>query len=463
MVERHCAASESAASEAAPAAARRVLMISCAFPPTGGPGVQRSAKFAKYLPEFGWTPTVWSADHLPDLPRDESLVGELPSKLDVRRRPIRDPRPGWRKSFGSGAKRGGLGLGAALAWRADRWLTRLYTHMVPDHLAPWALGSYRACRRLIEREGIEAIYSTYSPASNHLLAWMLHRATGKPWIADFRDLWTDDYCYPFRGRFRERLDRRLESAFLNAADVVIGVTESQTAILRSRAPADGAKFLTITNGADPDDFAPIDRAAARAELHGPEERFVLTFTGWFLSDRVPGALIEGVTRFGQWVKQQRGAFEFRVVGAISEDMQRRFAEAGVTVRAPGYKPHAEAVREMVAADVLLLLSPDGPNGRTLLPGKMFEYLAAARPVLLVAPEGSCESATLLERCAAGVRVEAGAESICSALERLWSQWREGCLPPGCAPEHLAPLTRRNLTARLAGALTTVANARTSGR
>ena len=452
------------------ACGRRVLMISCAFPPTGGPGVQRSAKFAKYLPRFGWEPVVWSADHLAQLPHDESLTADLPAEL------IHHTRPAW--SYTAGHRRAmralrNLGLARllnerqwnGLDWRMLRWFHGLAAHMLPDDQLVWALRSAGPLLRLVRRERIDVLYSTYSPVSNHLLGLLLKLATGRPWVADFRDLWTDDYCYAGHSRARRWIERRLEQTILHNADAVAAVTPSQIRILSQHVPHQAEKFVAISNGVDSDDYERVDRYRARQELHGPPDRFVLSFTGWFLSDRVDEGLIEGFGRFARWLRGHEGDFEFRVVGAISDAMIRRLSDAGTNVVATGYVPHHDAVRHMISADALLLPTPSGRNAETLSPAKAFEYLAAGRPILLVGP-GDGEVQRLIRECRGGVCVESTSEAVCAALTDLWRTWRSGSAEGarfGCTPEQLKPFTREHLTGRLADVLSDVQRNGTSHR
>ena len=445
---------------AVPAAdARRVLMISCAFPPTGGPGVQRSAKFAKYLPRFGWQPVLWSADRLAQLPHDESLTTDLPADL------VHHTRPAWSYTAGHRrAMRALRNLGVArllnekqwsgLDWRMLRWFHGLAAHMLPDDQLAWALRSVGPLLNLVRRERIDVLFSTYSPVSNHLLGLLLRRVTGLPWVADFRDLWTDDYCYTGRGRARRWIERRLEQTILRNADAVAAVTPSQTRILSQHVPHQTAKFIAISNGVDSDDFERIDRRRVRQVLHGPADRFVLNFTGWFLSDRVDEGLIEGLGRFARWSRGHEGHFEFRVVGVVSDAMVRRFSDAGVNVVATGYLPHHDAVQHMISADALLLPTPSGRNAGTLSPAKAFEYLAAGRPILQVgAPDGEVQR--LIRECRGGVCVESAPEAVCAALTDLWRRWRCGSAEGvrlGYTPKRLRPFTREYLTGRLADLL-----------
>ncbi len=431
---------------------RRVLMISWAFPPAGGSGVQRSTKFAKYLPCFGWKPIVWTADRILDLPRDDSLLTDLPQGTDVRRGHYPDPLNSlcrWMKRAPSN-KQGGLR--SAANWRIERILVGLRNRLVPDPAVFWALGSYLACRRIIRNERVDVIYSTFSPPSNHLLGWMLKQSTGLPWVADFRDVWTTDYCYPEYGSMRKWIDRKLEKAFLEKADAVIGVTDKQSQEFCEIVPEHAAKIFTITNGADAADFAHLDHPTARQQLHGPDTRFVLGYVGWFLHNRLCDGLLEGLSKFCRWVQNDTHEFEFRIVGTLSRDMQRILSSHGIDATATGYLPHTEAIRHTVSVDALLLPTPPGDAGDKTTGGKTFEYLISGRPILVVGPSQHGEGASLVRNCHAGVCVASSEDNVFIALKDLWEKWKSGKLPEGCTRERFAPYTRRNITARLATVL-----------
>ncbi|MCK4659560.1 MAG: glycosyltransferase [Phycisphaerae bacterium] len=438
---------------ASAASGRRVLMICQAFPPTGGPGVQRSAKFAKYLSRFGWQPVVWSADHLEHLPYDPSLAEDLPQNL------IRRTQPAW--SYTATHRRTMQALRLlgverllgnrywdGLDWRLLRLWHGVSARMIPDDQLLWAIRSIRPLVDLARRERVDVLFSTYSPAANHLLGMLTQRITNLPWVADFRDLWTDDYCYRNHNRLRRRIERRIERMILRRADAVVAVTPSQTSLLSRHATSQGDKFVCIPNGVDTEDFTRLKSCRTPRSRHDPGDRFVLTFAGWFLSDRVDEGLIVGLGEFARWVRSREGHFEFRVIGTISDEMIGRFAEAGVRPLATGYLPHRDAIARMIRSDILLLPTPAGPNAETLIPGKAFEYLASGRPILLVGPSEG-ETARLIRQCQAGVCVESRPEAVCAALTDLWRRWRAGQLNSGCTSEHIKPFTREHLTRQLA--------------
>jgi glycosyltransferase involved in cell wall biosynthesis len=440
-----------------PSRERRVLMIAHAFPPAGGSGVQRTAKFAKYLPQFGWLPTVFAAEAPADLPRDDSLLADLPADLD---RIVWDrfDTSKWPRSAEQAMVRMtrwalGRRMAAGLGWRTRRLVERFVLHgLVPDASALWALSALPQLRRLERQRAFDVIYSTYSPASNHLLAWRISRATGIPWVADFRDVWTQDFRYPFRHgpRWRRALDRSLERRMIAHARAVVAVTEPQTQLLRELATDRLERFVTIPSGVDTADFA--RHCDSPGEGHCAErpdaDVFRLSYVGRFCKGTIAPAFFEAVEALVRELGEDRERFELRLVGGVSSDLREGLIRCGVRCSETGYLPHADAIREMQAADALLLGIADGPNAETIMTGKVFEYLATGRPILAMGPE-NCVAMKLVESCRAGVVAPTRAPAIHAALRTLWKAWRSGEPIPGCAPEALAPHTRRNLTARLA--------------
>lgn len=420
--------------------AKKVLMIAAAFPPTGGPGVQRSAKFAKYLPQFGWAPTVWTVDRLPGLPEDPTLLADLPECVGVHRVPV----PGGAKRIQRHIENLGRTCGvagriaAAAEWRLRRIEART---ALPDDLAGWARASHRPACEFVHRHAVDLIYSTFSPASNHLLGLELKRRTGLSWIADFRDLWTDDYRYRESPR-RRRAHRRLEQDILEEADAVIGVTPRQVEILAGHVPGQCHKFVTITNGFDPEDFTGIDVGERN------HDRFVLAHVGRLDRWRSSEAWFEGLRRFINRLGDDAARFRIAVVGHANEKTRSRLFSTGATCSFSGYVEHGEAVRAMVAADALLLNVPDGPNSESVIPGKLFEYLASRRPILVVGPPGG-ECERIVTDCAAGLTVNFSADAVADALFKLFDVWRSGQPMQGCPNAHLGPYSRRVLTGRLA--------------
>ena len=410
-------------------------MVSAAFPPTGGPGVQRSLKFAKYLPQFGWLPTVWAAETLAGLPSDPTLLDDLPPEITVHRWNRIGPAQKLRRAL---PRR--FAVAKAIDWRLEKWIAR---NAWPDTCSVWARTGEAAARRVIERERIDLIYSTFSPPSNHQLALQLKRQTGLPWVADFRDLWTDDHHYRPPSQQSRKADARLQEEILNEADAVIAVTPRQTEILANHVPALRHKFSTITNGFDPDDFREDLPANTR-----DQPPFVLAYVGRMDRRGPEDVWLAALKNLAERLGPARDSFLLRIVGHADRGTLAAIREAGVPHTFTGYVAHAEAVREMRSADALLLLPFDGPNAGSVIRAKLFEYLAAQRPIVAVGPRDG-ETAKIVRCCGAGVTVSPDAKAIGSALYELVERRRAGEPLRGCPPEQLEPFSRVTLTERLA--------------
>ena len=435
---------------------RRVLMITCAFPPTGGAGVQRTLKFAKHLRNHGWTPIVWSAPTLPHLPLDHSMCDELPSEVEHLTGPTLDPVARSAKMFAPLIRRlSGLprlaskahGVGWRLGMTGRKWLDLA----VPDAQLFWALRSHHRLRRVIRTRGISAIFSSYSPASNHLLASWLKRSTGVPWIADFRDLWTDDQRYRAGSRLRSALDHRLERRFLREADAVTATTTVQRDRLADKVPDQREKFRVITNGVDFEDIDRATKLATHRDANKRRDTFRLVFAGQFQSTSVTEDYFGGIGRFLAGDARRAERFELRIVGQVSEDLRSAARRHGVNLTTTGYQPHIEAIREMMDADMLLIPVPLGTNADWCVPAKTYEYLATGRPILVVGPEHSMLS-RLVTNMQGTTATACRVDAIAATLQEIWVRWQRGGLRTRADRGALAPFDRNALAGRLADLL-----------
>ncbi len=442
-------------------------MICHAFPPTGGAGVQRNAKLATYLPDYGWQPIVWSAPPHPNLPRDETLATELPKSLDHRTGPNIFPDR-WPESAAHKidtllqAIRVQTTTREAITWRTRSALSTLNRILIPDETLLWAIASLNKLRTIIIRERIDIIHSSLGPPSTHLLAMLLKRITHRPWISDWRDLWTDDHWYPYRDgpAWRRNLDRKIETRLLTESDAVVSVSSAQCRILASRIPENQENCFTITNGYDPSDFAQIDRSQNGVSRRGTPDRFVLAHVGRFSAERVRPEMLEGIARFAATVNTnpENPRFVLKIVGDISSGAIKLIRKFDLPMEMTGYLPHKQAVREMVSASALLLQYPDGHNADTAISGKLFEYFAANVPILAVMPKSS-ETRRLVESCNAGIGVEVDADAVYNAVSELWHSWEAGMPIPGCPPHHAEQYTRQAVAKQFASILTALAEGR----
>ncbi len=413
---------------------RRLLMISAAFPPIGGPGVQRSLKFAKYLPRFGWEPVVWCLDSMKGLPRDETLLAEL--------------SPGTRRLVARDliSKANRHRPRAAQGWHGEQ---ERGVSDFPDEFIQFAEASFHPLIELIRRRPIDLIYSTFSPPTNHWLGLKLKQETSVPWVADFRDLWIDDcrYSEPSAQIHARRVE--LQQKILESADAVVGVSPSQSAILAGHIPAKRHKVHTITNGFDSEDFLSVPARRRRNT-----KRFVVAHVGRFDRARVGDGLREGIAQFVKLLGTRSDSSDLRIVGHIAPQTLTEWRRAGVAVTSIPYVSHAEAIAEMRAADVLLLPLPEGRNAQTIIAAKLFEYLAARKPILVVGP-ASNECERIVSAARVGYSVPHSASEVAHALSMLQIEWVRGVPFCGCDDAFLSQYSRVHLTGQLANLFDTL--------
>lgn len=416
----------------------KILQIAYYFPPLGGAGVQRGLKFARFLPLHGVQPVVLACDDAFYV-RDESLLGEVPAELEVHRvahspwlarlaARRRASPAGAAPAVAASSAAAGRGLRSILRDTALRSIRALQW---PDDAAPWARQALRQARHIVRSHAaagapIDLVFSSAPPASAHWLGQRIAHEAGLPWVADHRDLWTDNPAYDAPA-WRSALDRDTEQRWLNQATGVVTVTPSWRELLAQRCPA-GTPVAFIPNGYDEDDFA------ALAPPPRDPAVFTLVHTGTFYGPRDPAGLLSGLTRYleGPQAHPNSGHPKLRV--RLVGNMGARFAEAvaafsqrhpGVVASVP-YLPHRQALAELVAADALLLVvgGGRGPAVRGWLPGKIFEYLRSGQPVLTLGePDG--DAAQLIRQHSRGPVVAgddsaAIAQALADLLQGRWS-------------------------------------------
>lgn len=334
----------------------------------------------------------------------------------------------------------GKRLADAADWRIEKWR---YRRCWPDEFSKWVEQSMTPLQTLVREQNIRTIYSTYSPTANHLLALKLKQSTGLPWIADFRDLWTDDLRYRETDPKRHQANLKLEQAILEQADAVIGVSPSQTEVLASHVPHQREKFTTITNGFDPADFENVPPLNAN-----PNRPFTLSFVGRFDRQRADDDLFTALRTFVDGLGERRHRFVFRIVGEFDTSTRRKLESAGIPYTSTGYVSHREAIQEMCSADALLLTTDrGGPNANTVICGKIFEYLASTRPILCVGPEG-WEGERLIEQHQAGITTHWNPQQIARALAELFAAGDNGVSKMGASADTLDVLSRISQTKQL---------------
>jgi glycosyltransferase involved in cell wall biosynthesis len=392
----------------------KVLIVTMYFPPSGGGGVQRPLKFATHLPELGIETHVLAPDDSKWIHRDEELPP--PTLAWVHRARYFGPKgrkPAEELHGTQGLER--LGVHARLAGR------RL---LVPDENVSWNLTAIPAAIRIAKREGIDVVVTTSPPSSVHLVGAAVKRATGIPWVADLRDSLV---AHPHRHaermlvRAKEQGEHAVAKLVARNANAIVCVSEAIADELRERKPV--GEVAMISNGSDFDDFVGLERQ--------PSDRFRITHAGSFFGKRDPRPFLTALKQSGLDDVVVRFLGDFR-------STDREWAEEqqlGDRLELIPYAPRRRSLELQRDSEALLLLIPDaGGRGKGVLSGKVFEYLAAERPILAVVPPDGA-AAELIRSANAGVVVGTDdVDGMATALRDLHAQWKAGGLQS-------APLTQ----------------------
>lgn len=420
-----------------------VLLITYEFPPKGGPGVQRPLKTAKYLSRLGWAVTVLTVKDPLGGMMDETLLDELPVEVHVERAWSLEPTRlvallrAWRHR---GQRRHAQVTGnrgyTSLPRGAIRFIQAFF---IPDEKVGWTPWAVSAARRVDVRERVDVVLASGPPFSAYGVAWRVARQLGVPWVADLRDPIVGGYFFKPHTPLHDRLMLRYERKVARSAARVVTATDGLARGIASRVPDVAHAPVTFTNGFDPDDLAEA------TEMH--HDGFVLTYTGTFQGSIRADALLAAVAALRSNGSPVMRDLRVRFVGALDADTETAVSTHGLgdVVLSRGYVSHAEAVDEMVSADVLLLVLGPEAASADIVSAKLPEYLGARKPVLALVPDGL--AADVVRRSGAGEVVHPGdVDGVAAALERLHVRWREGTLPKP-SPDVVAEFDRSKLVAR----------------
>ncbi len=363
---------------------KRVLIITYYWPPNGGAGVQRWLKMAKYLPKHGWQPVVYTPENPEIITPDAALANEVPPEAEVIKRPINEPYTFYKRLTGRKADDkvhlGFLNEGKKKSWREDLAVWVRGNAFIPDARVWWVKPSVKFLAGYLEKHPVDAIVSTGPPHSMHLIALGLKKRYPElRWIADWRDPWTNiDFYHQLKlTAWADRKHHRLEREVLTRADVnvVIGWTMAEEMkALGSR------NTEVISNGYDPDDVpsppVPVD------------EEFSLVHVGNMTATRDIPQLWPALAELCRTDVPFGKRFKLRFVGPVDHGVLASIERAGLMgkVERIGSVDHAQAMREMQRARVLLLSVNDTANAKGVLTSKVFEYLAVGRPILAFGPK-----------------------------------------------------------------------------
>jgi glycosyltransferase involved in cell wall biosynthesis len=429
--------------QAAPS--RRVLAVTCNFPPDASVGTMRTLRLVRHLAEQGWdidVLTVSPEGFRPGTVVDGALLAKVPPGVAVfHRRPLRPferlaalvtrkTRPAASTAAAaSGTPAPATPAPAAGPRRPSRIgaLRRAVTAVLtlPDREISWLLPAVAEGRRQIARNRPDAIYSSGPPFTAHLVALVLAKLTGVPWVADFRDPWSRAPWREDRFAFERRAWAICERMVATRAQALVFVTATnRDDFAREYGPAVAARFTVVNNGCDTGEFAGLEAEPA------PGAPFVLLHAGSLYGARNPAGLFRALAQAIADGSVDRSTFRLRFMGRIgipNVDLPAVARELGLSdvVEFVSHVPRRQGLQAMVNASALLIVQP---VTTVSIPAKLYEYMAAGRPILALAEPGG-ETAALVERTRAGITVLADDEdAVAAALGRVVALARDGFVP-----------------------------------
>ncbi len=378
---------------------KKALIISYYWPPSGGAGVQRWLKFVKYLRDFDWEPVVFCPEN-PEYPEtDSSLFADVPPSLEVLKLPIWEPYTLYKRFLGQ--KKGEKISAAFLSEKKKNktledisvWIRG--NLFIPDARKFWIRPAVKYLEKYLAAHPADVIISTGPPHTTHLIALALAGRTGTPWLADFRDPWTNIDFYK-ELKLSSRADKKhhkLELEVLQKASAVTVVSNTMASDFNKIHPRG---YKVITNGYDQQDIAGDSVVTL-------DSKFSLAHIGTLASARNPLTLWKALRNLLVSDPALAADLEIKLVGKIDHSVITSLEEYGLTgfVRKIDYLSHDRVVVCQQQSQVLLLIINNTPNAGMILTGKFFEYMAAKRPILCLGPEDG-DASLILEETRAGL-------------------------------------------------------------
>ncbi len=422
----------------------KLLLCTYYWPPSGGAGVQRSLKFAKYLKDFDIETLILTVDEnsatYPII--DNSLNKEVAKNLKVVKTKSQEPFSIYsklkkekeipRSGFANSQK-------PNFSEKIMRFIRGNF--FLPDARKGWNRFALKAARKLIPEEGIKAILTSSPPHSTQLIGLRLKKEFGIPWIADLRDPWTDIYYYKYLypTRLARFIDRRYERKVLENADRILVVSESIKNLFLKKSPKIKAeKIIVLPNGYDSEDFT--DKPIIQ------NKDFTLSYTGT-IAKTYPIEIFAQACQDTFLDKKRK--FKLRFIGNTGEDTYAIFQKYSLLTHCE-FIPnvdHKTSINYLTKSDALLLLIPDSKENKGILTGKLFEYLGSKKTILGIGPEDG-DAAKIIRNCEAGEMFNSKALiKLNQYLDQLYRQWETNTLTQ--ANEHIQIYSRKRQSQILA--------------
>ena len=454
---------------------RRILIVAHDFPPRRTSAVYRPLGWARHLPAHGWDPIVLTVEDRGGTDRDPALLDRLQGKVPIERtrafellrfenrlhrnlyapqraagspavpQPSRPPSSSWTLA---GGLKGILSKG--------RRVVHEYFY-VPDAQIGWLPFAVTGGRRLVRREDIDAVLAISAPHSSQLVGALIAAATGKPFIADFTDPWSQNFTVQKHSAWRRRFERRMERWVFRRARKVIHVSERQRNRVIAEFPdVPPERHCVIPNGFDTEDFSGLTPVTLE-----PSRGFNLLSVGTIYGDSTMDTAVDALRAMSG--SGPDGLVALSIVGYMPPETRRALAQpplAGIVLD-HGFQPHQTALSHMIGADALLLTIPRGGSKGSNVPGRLYEMVRSGRPIIFVGAHEEIEQ--VLRDTGAGVQVADGdVDGFRRELERLVRRRNAGSPLQGAQLQVAHAYSWNEQARRLAEVLDGAAQARDSG-
>lgn len=455
---------------------RRVLIIAAEFPPVKGIGRMRPLKFCQHLPSFGWDAAVLTLSQGDMEPVDLSTLDEIPEGTPIYRAQLPKPKDRVVQFLKGGKQKPAETLPASSivaeksedACQVPPPKSRLRSMLgsmlgiidriahryllIPDDLVLWSGSAVRVGEVAVREFQPDIILATAPYFTDLIVGARLSQKTGIPWVADYRDLWTGDVLREWVPPWRRRLEIMLERHYVSTASSVVTVSEPKTQVVRERMSSLAKeRFVTITNGYDPEEFEGVVAEGGESDM------VRVVYAGRLFKNRRGYELLEAMGELLREAPEARHRIRFEYYGGVTPEISVRMSELiaeygldGIFNFSPDV-PYARSKALQKGADVLLLIVDGGATTSGVIPGKLFEYVAAGPPMLCLAAEGA--TSEIIRRGGLGWVVPPGdILALKTVLQNFVENGTALCSPD---TDFIGGFERRKLVQRLAEVLNQV--------
>lgn len=359
-------------------------MASC-----GGPGVQRWLKFVKYFRDFEIEPVVYIPEN-PNYPLvDNRFSSEVSKDIEILKHPIKEP---YRFANILSKKKTKAISSGIISEKEPSAIENLMLYIrgnffIPDARVGWVKPSVQFLSDYLQNNDIDVVITTGPPHSLHLIGMELKKKLNIKWIADFRDPWTTIHYHKSLklSKSSEKKHKQLESKVLNSADVIVVTSPTTKKEFKS---ITNQPIHVITNGYDVSEEIQVSL----------DKEFSISHIGSLLSGRNPEVLWQVLKELTDENTSFSSDLKLKFAGAVSDEVKLSLAKYKLLEKAEflGYVSHTEALKLQRQSQLLLLVEIDREETRAIIPGKLFEYLAACRPIVALGPEQSDIEAILVD-------------------------------------------------------------------